>query len=236
MRRTSLTIPMQMPAKRTRARRAPMRKRNKRKIPTICGAVLLFIVAGFSTGTQGDEPGSTPPPNDTEQNGGYDMRAPEGGTFLGRYRLSRAALVDAGWKNLNDRWTEKASRRQPIVTDDDDFLDSPDAQEQALTDLLQRTHSQLKHDGSIGHVPRSVADSQGQNITVTASGLMAAALRVGSITVRKYLDPDGRKFLRQDQIEFIESRLRDFASTPYDPAANAREADTGKTGRDAKAK
>jgi hypothetical protein len=174
--------------------------------------------------------------NGTEAKNGYDQRAPEGGTFLGRYRLLRAVLADAGWKNLDDSWTEKAARQRQIITDDDDFLDSPDAQEQALTDALQRTHNQLKHDGSIDRVPRSVVDSHGQNITVTEAGLMAAASIVGSISVRKYLDPDGRKSLRQDQVDFIEGRLRDFARTPYNSAANAQEADTGKTGRDAKAK
>jgi hypothetical protein len=49
--------------------------------------------------------------------------------------MLKGALVDAGWKNKDGGWTEKAE--EAGVKSDDDFLKNPDAQEQALTDTLE---------------------------------------------------------------------------------------------------
>lgn len=121
----------------------------------------------------------------TAPNNGYGVRAQNGA--LGRYQMLPKALIDAGWKNSDGSWTEKAG--EAGVKNDNDFLKNPDAQEQALTDVLEKYHGELKRDGALDYVGKTITDSAGNALTVTEAGLMAAAHKQGAHAVRIYLDP-----------------------------------------------
>jgi hypothetical protein len=134
---------------------------------------------------------------------------------LGRYQLTTAALQQAGWKDENQAWKPGTK-----IQSDDQFLKNPGAQESAMTDVLKTTENQIDANGldkQIGHT------FQGQNgsITVTESGLVAAALRRGAAAVADYFralqsaggNSEGISLsIREQQIE---TRLRTFQNVPY---------------------
>jgi hypothetical protein len=166
-------------------------------------------------------------------NNGYGEVSSDG-RVLGRYRLGPKALIDAGWKNDDGLWTEKA--KEAGVTTNAQFLKNPDAQEQALTDLLQRYNEELKARGAYGKIGTTMQDSHGRPLLVTESGLLAAAHKEGATSLAEYLDPNERSALTAQQIAKIEHRLRDAAGIPYDAAANAAEANTSPQGANAQKK
>jgi hypothetical protein len=161
-----------------------------------------------------------------QPNNGYGVEVENGA--LGRYQMLKGALVDAGWKNKDDTWTEKAE--EAGVKNDSDFLKNPEAQEQALTDALEAYHGQLKRDGALDYVGKTITDSAGNQLTVSEAGLTAAAHKQGSHAVRIYLDSQTRQPKDSDPARNIPERLRYAADLPYDSDANARQANTGKTG------
>jgi hypothetical protein len=161
-------------------------------------------------------------------NNGYGEK-PKHGKALGRYQFLPLALIDAGWKNKNGSWSEKA--KEAGVSSDKEFLASPEAQEEALTDLLQSYTKELKTNGAYAKVGSTIQDSAGKPLIVTESGLIAAAHKEGPKSVAIYLDPRRRATLNPDKIRNIEHRLRDAAGIPYDAAATAQEANTSRRGR-----
>ena len=102
-----------------------------------------------------------------QPNNGYGVKAQNGA--LGRYQMLPGALIDAGWKNSDGTWTEKA--QEAGVKSDDDFLKNPAAQEQALTDTLEAFHKELKTSGTLDYVGKTITDSAGNQLTVTEPGL-----------------------------------------------------------------
>lgn len=147
---------------------------------------------------------------------GYGAKSPSG-RALGRYQMQPGALQDAGWKNADGTWSDKA--KAAGVHSDQDFLDRPEAQEQAFTDFLSGYHDQLGKSGALTYVGKTIKDAQGKPLRVTEAGLMAAAHKQGPRAVREYLDSKTRAGLNTDQIRNIEGRLRGAAATPYDSAA-----------------
>jgi hypothetical protein len=160
-------------------------------------------------------------------NGGYDQKSATT-TALGRYQILKGALQDAGWKDKDGLWTPKAQAAG--VNSDDDFLKNPEAQEQALTDVLQRDAEQLKAYRLYDRVGSTVIDGSGNKITVTEVGLMAATHKQGANAVRKYFDwVDGLNgntpaTYPDPSYKNVEGRLRKAADTPYDCAATAARA------------
>jgi hypothetical protein len=166
-------------------------------------------------------------------NNGYGERN-KSTNALGRYQLLKTALIDAGWKNADGKWSDKAKKAG--VTSDAQFLKNPEAQEKALTDVMQRYGEQLKAYGATEKIGTTVEDSNGKPLFITESGLMAAAHKEGAPTVAKYLDPNKRSTLRAPQIANIEHRLREAASTPYDASATAAQANTNRRDHNAQKK
>jgi hypothetical protein len=71
---------------------------------------------------------------------------------FGRYQLRKGVLVEAGWMDKLGRWTEKAASNG--VKNDVDVLDRPQAQEQAMSDVLRvydRQARALGVDRYVGH-------------------------------------------------------------------------------------
>lgn len=96
--------------------------------------------------------------------------------------MQEDALIDAGWKNTDGTWSEKAG--EAGVHSDKDFLANPNAQEQAFTDALQAYHNQLSNDGGLSDVGETIKDSTGKPLAVTEAGLMAATHKEGARAVR----------------------------------------------------
>jgi hypothetical protein len=103
-------------------------------------------------------------------------------------------LEDAGWKNSDGTWTEKA--KEAGVNNDGDFLRNPEAQEQALIDALKKYYKELKTNGALNYVGKTITDSAGNQLAVTESGLMAGAHKEGAKTVHEYLDAASNGSLR----------------------------------------
>jgi hypothetical protein len=151
-------------------------------------------------------------------NHGYGQRNPNSGA-MGRYQFLPTTLQDLGWRDGSGNWT--AAARSQGVTTDAEFLANPAAQEAALTAFLRRVETQLERNGSLARQGLTLRGLNGQDVTLTEGGLVAAAHRRGSGTVARYLahlqnNPDGPLSAR-DRAAFqtVERRLMDFAQVSY---------------------
>ncbi|MBX9728298.1 MAG: hypothetical protein K2X31_05260 [Sphingopyxis sp.] len=154
---------------------------------------------------------------------GYGMRGQPGSSALGRYQLLRDPLIDAGWRDrISGAWSARA--RSAGVTSDAEFLANPAAQEAAMNDVMRRNEDQLRANGAMRFAGQQVPGLSGGPVSITASGLAAAAHREGAGAVRRYLDhraanspPPPSVRGRGDLSSFneIERRLRAFADAPY---------------------
>ncbi|WP_419895937.1 hypothetical protein [Roseomonas sp. USHLN139] len=148
---------------------------------------------------------------------GYTVRNHRSGA-LGRYQLLPVALTDIGWKDGAGRWTERAAAAG--VQSEADFLARPAAQEAAMAAYLQRTNQQLKANGALSQAGRSLTGIDGRPVTLTESGLVAAAHRQGAGAVARWLEhrterPDAPLTPAQRSLfQTIEARLRNFAAVP----------------------
>ncbi|MBY0339362.1 MAG: hypothetical protein K2X11_22300 [Acetobacteraceae bacterium] len=151
-------------------------------------------------------------------NNGYGQRNPSSGA-LGRYQFLPSTLVDLGWKDAAGNWTAQAQRQG--VRSDAEFLANPTAQEAAMTAFLRRVENQLDRNGSLTRQGTTVRGINGQEVTLTEGGLVAAAHRRGSGMVARYLNhvqntPDAPLSPRDRQaFQTVERRLMDFAEVSY---------------------
>ena len=154
---------------------------------------------------------------------GYGLRNPSTGA-LGRYQMLRPALTDAGWWDQETRqWTATAEAHG--VRSDTDFLNNPAAQEEAFTAVMRSNQRQLRAYGADRYVGQRITGMDGEPLTVTESGLAAAAHREGARAVRDYLRhraaglprPQSVRGRRGQLSSFneIERRLRAFSATAY---------------------
>ncbi|WP_043836917.1 hypothetical protein [Muricoccus aerilatus] len=138
---------------------------------------------------------------------------------LGRYQLLPVALRDIGWQDASGNWTERAAAAG--VRSEADFLANPSAQEAAMGQYLARTERQLSANGALGAAGRTVKASDGQPVTLTEAGLVAAAHRRGAGAVARWLEhrtrtPDA-PVPEASRAAFagVERRLRDFSDLSY---------------------
>jgi hypothetical protein len=155
---------------------------------------------------------------------GADGRMQE---VLGLYQLSRDVLVDAGLKNPDGTWREGNAAG---VTTDREFLASREAQDIALPLALGAFNRQVRAGGADRAIGQRIAGVR-EEITVTESGLIAAAHRAGAETVRLYVErmeangwdsqraiagiaqgPGNAEFRRrlEERHKWVETRLREF--------------------------
>ena len=104
---------------------------------------------------------------------------------FGRYQLRMDALTQAGWMNGLGRWTDKAGACG--VKTDMDFLNHPEAQEAAMTDVLRDYDRQLSAKGLDQHIGKKYTGIDGRVVVITRAGLIAAGHREGMGATADYL-------------------------------------------------
>lgn len=149
---------------------------------------------------------------------GYGVRNASSGA-LGRYQFLPNSLLDLGWKNAQGGWTPLAERHG--VRSEADFLANPAAQEAAMSHFLRRVEVQLERNGVMTRQGATVSGLNGQEITLTEGGLVAAAHRRGSGMLARYLahrtnTPDATLSARErSAFQAVERRLQDFGQVAY---------------------
>lgn len=154
----------------------------------------------------------------------YHVRELRGGRALGRYQLQPLFLIDAGFKKINTSgqivWDPNSG-----VTSDRDFLDNPQAQEEAFTKGMLAKQRQLSINGSVDRIGTEIEGKNGK-FTVSEPGLIAAAHRQGAKRVRQYLEWQEANGLkadvstipqkkRREQFDTIEKRLLNFQAIQF---------------------
>jgi len=149
---------------------------------------------------------------------GYGERNPSSGA-LGRYQFLPNSLLDLGWRNAQGGWTPLAERHG--VRSEADFLANPNAQEAAMSHFLRRVEVQLDRNGALGRQGSVIQGLNGQEISLTEGGLVAAAHRRGSGMLARYLahrmnTPEGTLTARErSAFQVVERRLQDFGQVAY---------------------
>ena len=149
---------------------------------------------------------------------GYGARNPSSGA-LGRYQFLPNSLVDLGWKSGQGGWTALAERHG--VRSEADFLANPAAQEAAMSHFLRRVEVQLDRNGALARQGSVIQGLNGQEISLTEGGLVAAAHRRGSGMLARYLahrmnTPEGTLTARErSAFQAVERRLQDFGQVAY---------------------
>lgn len=149
---------------------------------------------------------------------GYGVRNPRSGA-LGRYQFLPSSLLDLGWKTAEGRWTPLAERHG--VRSEADFLANPAAQEAAMSHFLRRVEVQLERNGVMTRQGSAVRGLNGEEITLTEGGMVAAAHRRGSGMLARYLahrmnTPDATLSARErSAFQAVERRLQDFGQVAY---------------------
>lgn len=153
-------------------------------------------------------------------NQGYGARHAVSGA-LGRYQLTPAAQIEAGLRNADRTWNENNAFG---VRNEQEFLNNPRAQEEALAAYLTEIERQLRRNGSTSLIGQPIAGLRGR-ITLSLSGLVAAGHRHGARGVRDYLAHQREHGWRSNfdrlpagtarTYREIESRLRVFERVPY---------------------
>jgi hypothetical protein len=96
---------------------------------------------------------------------------------LGRYQLTPLALQDIGLKDEDGNWTTDTGFYHLYhIASDSDFLQNEQAQEAAMTLYLARLSQETAY--AQQYIGTTYIGVQGQPITVTISGIIAAAQNV----------------------------------------------------------
>lgn len=107
-----------------------------------------------------------------EPNNGYGARNSQG--YLGRYQMGKSALIDSGMKTTEGQWTGKHG-----VKNEKDFLNNPQAQENAFSEYMTKNGGYLRNNGSLKSIGKTFPGVRKEGIRITKSGLLAAAHRRG---------------------------------------------------------
>ena len=155
-----------------------------------------------------------------ESNNQYNIHTPQGGGIgaLGRYQIRQPGLIDVGYMDRNGNWTGKNG-----IYSADDFLNSPQKQEQILDEYLKSNYQQLKNKGALNYLGTPMHGIV-NDFDITNTGLLAASHREGAGAVNNYLNNlvknrNGQYYINYDEItdnrlsemfKRIETRLRNF--------------------------
>ena len=101
--------------------------------------------------------------------------------YLGRFQFGTLALQDIGYKDQNGNWTNTANALG--IYSDQDFLNNSNVQDQAMNALLKKNWGYITYYKLDEYVGTTMND-----ITITESGLLAAAHLVGVGGLRKALN------------------------------------------------
>ena len=97
--------------------------------------------------------------------------------YLGKYQFGGLALQDLGYKNKKGKWTGKDN-----IKSKQDFLNSPEVQEKALSNYVTIQERYLKSKGALDYVGKEI-----DGVKITKGGLLGAAHLVGAGAVSKML-------------------------------------------------
>lgn len=156
---------------------------------------------------------------------GYLKINHENGVALGRYQFRNVSLIDLGLKDKSGKWRKDTLfYAEYRISSDRDFLRSAVAQEDVMTAYLARQDylSSRLYQRYGGYTYQGFS---GQRITVTKVGLIAAAHRVGTGDIERYLRyvvSHGGTYhhdtvLLNRLYKPIETRLREAQDIPYTP-------------------
>ncbi|WP_044563692.1 hypothetical protein [Azospirillum sp. B4] len=156
-----------------------------------------------------------------KHNPNTDKKNPDIGddNALGRYQILESSLVRLGLKSgrHDNEWDTDFGRANKI-RNDDDFLNSEDAQESAI-DVYRKELEHHVRELDKEYSGKTFIGHLGEKITITKSGLVAAAHRAGIVRLRSYLrkfngaDTRGKNLTEHDK--WVETRLRLFQNIPY---------------------
>lgn len=143
----------------------------------------------------------------SESSGRYNVVNSAG--YLGKYQMGGRALTDAGYYNLNQNgkendWLGKFTGKDNVYSKED-FLNNPQAQENAIRSYMKKQWQYLKNNGSTEYV-----DSNINGIDITPSGLLAGAHLVGNGGVGRYTSSNGRDIPKDGNGTSIEKYLNKF--------------------------
>ena len=155
-----------------------------------------------------------------ESNNQYHIHTVQGGGIvaLGKYQIRRPGFIDIGYMDKNGNWTGKNG-----IYSSEDFLNSPQKQEQILDEYLKSNYQQLKNKGALNYLGTPMHGLV-NDFNITNTGLLAASHREGSGAVNNYLNNlvknrNGQYYINYDEItdnrlsemfKRIETRLRNF--------------------------
>ena len=172
----------------------------------LCTAILLALAA-----PAGVLPASAQPrPSGTEEFFG-------GG--LGSYQLTQTMLGDIGWIGADGIWSKRAHRWK--VGSAEDFLNTPKAQEAAISEYFRHLETRLKRNRSMDHVGQEYVAPRLGRFTVTEGGIVAAAHLLGALRTKEVLDKlqmrqNDKSISLQPEEDRAVKRLRDFSEIPYE--------------------
>ena len=157
----------------------------------------------------------------------YDPEEHGGEGQPGLYQLTQGHKHEMGATDAQGNWNPDY---YPGITTRKEFLNDPIAQQRIFHDAMRHYDNQLKSKGAYQHLGQSIEGLIGERITITPSGLLAAAHRQGAEKVRQYLQHqresgwNTRKWM--DQLEWtnpeqatklksVEYRLRRLQDVRY---------------------
>jgi len=115
--------------------------------------------------------------------------------YIGKYQMGESALVDASYykpkKNYNNKWDGEFPGKDNVYIKED-FLNNPQAQENAIRIYMKRQWGYIKNIAE-KHVGQTY-----NGVKMTRSGMLAAAHLVGNGALRSYLQNEG-KIVPQDK-------------------------------------
>ena len=94
--------------------------------------------------------------------------------YMGRYQMGNLALIEAGYMDFDDNWTEYAVSKG--VNNQDSFLNNPSAQDDAFKRFNKRQWGYIVNYGLDSYIG---TEFNGTGVTITPSGLLTACHLVG---------------------------------------------------------
>ena len=130
--------------------------------------------------------------------------------YAGKYQMGESALVDAGYYKkpsgkYNNDWSGVFTGKDGVKSIQD-FLNNPQAQENAQIIFKKRQWGYLKAVGADKYIGKTI-----NGYIITASGLLAGAHLKGAGSVIKYLKSNGSLIEKDGFGTSVESYIKKFA-------------------------